>query len=382
MASIVQLGDLVRIEKGKKASQVFERLSANTRRYLQIDDLRPDAKRKFVEPFACPVASKSDVVIAWDGANAGTVSCNLDGYIGSTLAVLRPSTQQLFAPYLSRFLEGKFDYLQKNSTGATVPHVSRDVLDSLELPLPNLIEQRRIAAQLEQADRLRRTCRYALELSDSFLPAAFLELFGDPLENPKGYKVEELGGLFQTPPGLGTTKPCEPGGNLRCVRVGEVGFGGINLDACGFVNLSESERRRFMVETGDILLARAIGSEGHLGKLSICQPHTEILTFDSHLMRVRVNLSRLLPQFLATLLWSSGGRHLFMRQARRTAVQFNINAEQMSELAIPLPPLDQQQKFAALVERHEHLRATQREALRQAEHLFQTLLHRAFSAGG
>ncbi len=265
--------------------------------------------------------------------------------------------------------------------GATFAEINKEIMEEVLIPYRDIAEQQRIAGLLEQADRLRRTRRYALELSDSFLPAAFVELFGDPLENPRGYKVEELGELLQIPPGLGTTKPCEPGGNLRCVRVGEVGFGGINLDACGFVNLSESERRRFVVEADDILLARAIGSEDHLGKLSICQPHTEILTFDSHLMRVRVNLSRLLPQFLAALLWSSGGRRLFMRQARRTAVQFNINAEQMSKLAIPLPPLAQQQKFAALVARHEHLRATQREALRQAEHLFQTLLHRSFSEG-
>ena len=63
------------------------------------------------------------------------------------------------------------------------------------------------------------------------------------------------------------------------------------------------------------------------------------------------------------------------------SAQKNINLEILRELRCPVPPLALQQKFAALVERHEHLRATQREALRQAEHLFQTLLHRAFSEG-
>jgi restriction endonuclease S subunit len=58
-----------------------------------------------------------------------------------------------------------------------------------------------------------------------------------------------------------------------------------------------------------------------------------------------------------------------------------LNASLLRALQVIVPPLPLQQKFAALVERHEHLRATQREALRQAEHLFQTLLHQAFSAG-
>src|SRR2546425_9671897 len=110
----VKLGDVVEIEKGKKAGRPLDRPTSSSRRYLQIDDLRPDAKPKFVESFACPMASETDVIIAWDGANAGTVSCNLSGHIGSTLAVLRPITDKLFAPYLSRFLEGQFDYLQKN----------------------------------------------------------------------------------------------------------------------------------------------------------------------------------------------------------------------------------------------------------------------------
>lgn len=59
----------------------------------------------------------------------------------------------------------------------------------------------------------------------------------------------------------------------------------------------------------------------------------------------------------------------------------NISKEKFMSVVLPVPPLPLQQQFVALVARHERLRATQREALRQAEHLFQTLLHRAFSEG-
>jgi type I restriction enzyme, S subunit len=271
------------------------------------------------------------------------------------------------------------DHFLRAGRGGTQQNISQEFLKDYEVSLPSLPEQRLIATLLDQADRLRRTRRYALELIDTFLPGVFIEMFGDPLQNPRCYKVEALGDLLLIPPGLGTTKPCEPDGALRCVRVGEVGFGDIDLDACAFVNLAESERDRFVAEAGDILLARAIGSEEHLGKLSICRPHAAVLTFDSHLMRLRVDPSRLLPQFLASMLWSSGGRRLFMRQARRTAVQFNVNAEQISALPIPLPPLIEQGRFVTMAERVERLRAVQREALRQADHLFASLLHRAFS---
>lgn len=378
MVPLVQLGDLVRIEKGKKASQVFERPSANTLRYLQIDDLRPDAKRKFVEPFSCPIASKTDVVIAWDGANAGTVSCNLDGYIGSTLAVLRPSTQQLFAPYLSRFLEGKFDYLQKNSTGATVPHVSRDVLDSLELPLPNLIEQRRIAAQLEQADRLRRTRRYALELSDSFLPAAFLELFGDPASNPMQWKSCCLGDVLlsaQDGPHV-SLDYCDQGIpflSTRNVRPGELVWEDVK-----HISREDAQEqwRKVKPEKGDLLYTKG----GTTGMAKVVDFDREFAVW-VHIAVLKLRKELVVPLWLENMLNS---RFCYQQSQALTLgiVNRDLGLKRMPGICIYLPPLPLQQKFAALVERHEHLRATQREALRQAEHLFQTLLHRAFSAGG
>ncbi len=379
MAPLVQLGDLVRIEKGKKASQVFERPSASTRRYLQIDDLRPDAKHKFVEPFVCPVASKSDVVIAWDGANAGTVSCNLDGHIGSTLAVLRPSAQQLFAPYLSRFLEGKFDYLQKNSTGATVPHVSRDVLENLELPLPSLNEQQRVARQLEQADRLRRTRRYALELSDTFLPAAFLELFGDHVRNPKGFRITELGEFlsFVTSGSRGWAEYYVPNGD-RFIRSLDVKMNYISDEDAAFVNAPEgAEADRACIRTDDVLLT-ITGSQ--IGRIAPVPARLDGSFVSQHVAILRLKPG-LLPVFVSMFmsLKSCGQREIARLQYGQTKPGLSLG--QISEFKISVPPLPLQQKFATLVDRHEHLRATQREALRQAEHLFQTLLHRAFSEG-
>jgi type I restriction enzyme, S subunit len=100
---------LITIEKGKKAPEVLYAPTKTSLRYLQIEDLRPDTNLKFCEPFKCPKAVKSDAIIAWDGANAGTVSCNLEGHIGSTLAILRPVAEDtLSGTFLSRFLQGNF----------------------------------------------------------------------------------------------------------------------------------------------------------------------------------------------------------------------------------------------------------------------------------
>ena len=381
----MHLGEMLEIEKGKKTERLLNRPSRTSRRYLQIDDLRPGAKPKFAEPFACPLATPADVIIAWDGANAGTVSCNLNGFIGSTLAILRANSETVFPAYLSRFLESKFDYLQANATGATIPHISKDALERLELPLPSLPDQRRIAARLEQADRLRRTRRYALELSDDFLPAAFLEMFGEPASNERGHPLQMVEELFPT--GREGSK-CGPFGSaLRNDEYTPAGIpvwtmeniAGGEFREEGSLYISPAkydELKSYTVQNGDILISRA----GTVGRMAILATKHERSIIHSNLVRLTLDLQRCLPIYFTVLMKYFGSAIGRLKRGAEDAYSF-MNTGRISELRIPVPPLPLQRRFAELVAEHERLRAMQREALRQAEHLFQTLLHNAFADG-
>src|ERR1051325_4216035 len=108
--------------KEQKAPDIFEEPKAYAKPYLQIDDLRPGATPKYARDKSGVLATKNDVLIAWDGANAGTVSFGLEGYVGSTLAILRPNSNEILAPFLGYFLKSKFAHLQRTNTGATIPH--------------------------------------------------------------------------------------------------------------------------------------------------------------------------------------------------------------------------------------------------------------------
>jgi len=374
---IVQLGDLIRIEKGKKATRLLERPMPDSHRYLQIEDLRPDAKLKYCGPFDCPMVSRADIVIAWDGANAGTVSCNLHGYIGSTLAVLRPTTSRLFAPYLSRFLEGKFAYLQANATGATIPHLSRDVLEGLEIPLPSLSKQHRIARLLERADRLRRIRRYALELSDTFLPAAFLELFGDPRTNPKGFRIAELGDFlgFVTSGSRGWAEYYVPKG-FRFIRSLDVRMNYISDDNAVFVSPPDgAEAARTRVKTGDVLLT-ITGAQ--IGRVAPAPWRLDGAFISQHVAILRLKPG-IVPLFLSMFLSLECGGQREIARLQYGQTKPGLNLEQIREFRIPVPPIPLQERFASLIQQHEVLQRGQREALRLAEHLFQSILHWAFS---
>ncbi|MGD0651586.1 MAG: restriction endonuclease subunit S [Verrucomicrobiia bacterium] len=370
------LGELVEIEKGKKASSILERPTATSRRYLQIDDLRPDAKAKYVEPFECVTVTPSDAVIAWDGANAGTASFNLEGYIGSTLAALRPATE-LYAPYLARFLEGKFTYLQANTTGATIPHLSKDVLEDLRIPLPSLSEQRRVAGQLERADRLRRTRRYALALSDTFLPAAFREMFREWQTAARKFSVKPLEEVVQ--PDRGVTYgivqagPHIPGG-VPYIRTGDIIDGEIRPENLLRTSPEISESyKRSEVKFGDLVFS----IRATVGTVAVLPKELDGANLTQGTARIAPGpgMEKLF------LLWQ-----IRMPETQRWLMQhvkgstfFEITLAKLREMPVFVPPASLQERWAGLVARHERLRSVQRESLRQADHLFQTLLHRAFT---
>ncbi len=224
--------------------------------------------------------------------------------------------------------------------GATFSEINKELFESVQVPYCDLPEQRRIAGRLEQADRLVRTRRYALELTDTFLPATFHELFGNPVANPRGWeraRVCELGDPLKATEGL----------SEKGIEVGRI------------------------VETGSLLLTCIAGSETSIGNVVLADRR---VAFNQQINAVTPHRD-VNPQFLYGLFLAA--KPMIQRNTT-LAMKRMITKGKLEELVLIKPPLTLQQKFAALVERVERLRAVQRGALRQAEHLFASLLHRAF----
>lgn len=252
--------------------------------------------------------------------------------------------------------------------------------DRYRIPVPTLAEQRRIAAMLDKADGVRRNRREAIGLLDELLRSVFLEMFGDPVRNEKGWEVVRLGDCLQGKPVIGTIRPARENGEMCLIRVGELGRHDVTLERCGRVSLPTGDFARFQAIEGDLLLARAIGSERHLGKASVLQAVSEPVVFDSHVMRVRVDRTRIHPSFLWQWLQTSGGRREFLRQGGRTAVQFNVNASQVADVRLPLPPVNEQERFLGVASRVRAAQTRQLWSAASAQGLFRCLSQRAFWA--
>jgi type I restriction enzyme S subunit len=273
--------------------------------------------------------------------------------------------------YLRYALPVVLKRIEDRTPFVTVKHLSSEELREEPIPLPELSEQKRIARLLEQADRLRRTRRYALELGGTFLPAAFLELFGDLNTNTKGWESNAFDEVCAIDAPL--VDPRKP--EYRNLPH----LGGDNIESV----TGRILRFRTAAEDGLISSKFLIGPDHILfskirPKLRKVSEPRMVALCSADIYPIRPRSSALKPSYLVGFLRSDYFSRIVSSVAESRTNIPKINREELSDIPVLLPPIAEQEKFAALAKRHERMLARQREALNQADHLFQSLLDRAF----
>jgi type I restriction enzyme, S subunit len=257
--------------------------------------------------------------------------------------------------------------------------VPASFLETADIPLPDISEQMRIAGRLKQADRLCRTRRYAVALTDTFLPAAFLELFGDrsfPHVTLEELATDDRNSFVNGPFGsdLLTSELTDSG--VPVIYIRDISSGRYERTSSVFVTPAKAANLEFCsAKPGDVLVTK-VGDPPGIAAIYPAWAAEGVVTQD--VIRIRPNTELVSAFYMQGFLNSRLAHHEMSKiMVESTRLRFSLG--QFKEISVPLPPLPLQQKFAGLVERVERLRAVQREALRQAEHLFADLLHRAFS---
>ena len=324
------------------------------------------------------IAEQGDILISVRAPVGPTNLVREKCCIGRGLAALRPR-KRLRNDYLLYFLRHREPQLAYLGQGSTFGAINREVLEELNIPLPPEHEQHRIADKLEWVDRLRRTRRYAVELSDIFLPAAFLELFGDLRQNHHHWPFVELETHAEIVSGVAKGQKYGDRETVEVpyLRVANVQDGYLDLSEIKIIRALPADVESLRLKAGDVVMTEG-GDFDKLGRGAIWPGSIVNCIHQNHIFRVRLDKAILLPTFFAAFLRSAVSKDYFLRCSKQTTNLASINMTQLRATPVPLPPLVRQQHFSKLVTRHEHSRANQREALRQTDHLFQTVLHQAF----
>jgi type I restriction enzyme S subunit len=345
--------------------------SLNEARRIQIDENELKKYQLLIEDILINRVSKKP-----EGVGKAVLVSGLQepAVYESNMMRFRVDTKKVIPWYVVYYLasESSRKELLSKANISNQASINQETVKSLKIPLLPLAEQKRIVEILGKCDRLRRTRRYALQLSDTFLQSVFLQMFGNPITNPMNWEIEEMGSQI-TSIRYGTSSPPEyQKTGIPFIRATNIKRGYIQQEGLVYIsNFEASKIPKCKVKEGDLIIVRSGVNTGDSAVVS------EIYDGAYAAYDLIVELPKVKANYYNFLINSDYGKAIIEPLTRR-AGQPHINAEQVSSLRFPLPPLTLQEKFAQIVQKFERFRTQQREAERQAEHLFQTLLHRAF----
>jgi len=304
---------------------------------------------------------------------------DFQGKCSTEIIPLLPSND-LDRDYLAYFLRSAqtVSSISAKMAGARMPRADMDFVLALEIPLPSVAEQLRIVDFLNRADGIRRLRKQAQDIARQLIPALFTEMFGDLSTNPNGWPMGTIGDVI-TQAQYGTSKKAhEHGAGLPVIRMGNVlTSGALDLQKLKYVELNEKDQAKYKLETGDILFNRT-NSKDLVGKTGMWNGAFEAVAA-SYFIVARANRSKILPAYLWAYMNTTYMKRRLFDTARGAIGQSNINAKELKAFPIPLPQTDLQEKFAAHLEGIHSVMLQQETASSNAEHVFQSLLHRAFS---
>lgn len=293
---------------------------------------------------------------------------------------LRTKKEVLLPELLYYYLNSSFakETLQRiSNTTSGLRNLNMKEYGKQLIPVPPIPVQKKVAAILEKADAAREKRRQANQLTEQFLQSAFLEMFGDPVTNPKKWEKNSIGEITS----IVTSGLTPRGGANNYLKVGPYFLRSQNIKmnhldltdiACLPKEIHESMEHT-KVQYGDVLLNITGASIGRVAWYNIRDHEANV---NQHVCIIRLK-DRAFPQYISYFLSTQYGQYL-INNAQSGATRQGLNHENIRKIKIPIPPLSEQQKFAELVEKVDVLRTKQYQSEQELETLFNSLMQRAF----
>lgn len=272
-----------------------------------------------------------------------------DRVIVSPLYNVFKVSPELENQYLYYFLKSDIGHtlITSKAEGSVRDNLKITMLAEFSIPLPPLETQKLIAAQLDKCTALIAKHKQMLEKYDTLIKSRFIEMFGDPVQNPKGWKKTELGNLCKEVR-YGTSKPASENGKYTYLRMNNITYEGeLDLTNIKSIDISEDELPKCSVRKGDVLFNRTNSIE-LCGKTCLYKLD-KTMVIAGYIIRVRVS-EKLNPQYVSTLFNTKSIKKLLREMAKGAVNQANINAQEMQSIQIPVPPISLQNEYESFVQ--------------------------------
>lgn len=329
------------------------------------------------------LARAGDLLVSWAASLGVYKWSGEDACINQHIFKAIPNEKLIDKNYFFHILNASISKMEKKMHGATMKHITRGNFLEIEVPLPDITQQRRIAAILDKAEALRAKRSEAIAKLDQLLQSVFLEMFGDPVRNEKNWQRVALGDLLTS---------IDSGKSPVCLdrKAQENEWGVLKLGAvtkCRYISsenkaLPENETpdSRHEVKEGDLLFSRKNTRE-LVAACAIVRETPEKLLLPDLIFRLVIKKNnRISPIYLHSLLIYPTKRKEVQSLAGGAAGSMpNISKAKLSDLLVELPNIELQKKYETIGNSIEELRKKNLDSLLEIEVLIQSIQSKFFN---
>jgi type I restriction enzyme S subunit len=324
-----------------------------------------------------------DLLVAWSASLGVFIWHGEEAFLNQHIFKVTNIQPSADKDYLYYALQKSIEGILERTHGSAMKHVTRGKFLLTEIPLPPFDEQQRIAAKVEvlmdrvrEAKRLRTEARHDAErLMQSALGEIFINC------KKIGWGERCIGDVLCEKPQYGLSKKAfsEPAG-IPIIRMGNIVDGKVSFDNLKYVELKPEETTKYLLEEGDILFNKTNSAE-LVGKSAVYE-NTRKAVFASYLIRLKIDNAKAMPHYIVSYINSQKGQEYIQSQLSRAIGQANLNANKLQAMPIHIPPLDEQRRIMAYLDKVQQqvnvIKRAQRNTETELKRLEQAILDMAF----
>jgi type I restriction enzyme S subunit len=319
---------------------------------------------------------KGDLLISWSATLGIYTWDGDDAWLNQHLFKVVFDKKDFDKSFFKHLISMSLEEMGRDTHGSTMKHITKPRFDSFKIPYPPLAKQQKIAAILDAADNLRQKDRQLVEKYTALSQSLFLEMFGDPVTNHRGFEVGTIRDLVSTA-NYGTSAKAQEDGDYPYLRMNNITYdGAMDFSSLKYISLEDKDKPKYLVKKGDILFNRT-NSKELVGKTGLYNEDKEMV-IAGYLIRLRTN-ARANPYFIWGHMNSKHGKSVLMHMCKSIIGMANINAQELQNIKIVLPPITLQNQFADRIQLIEQQKQQAQASLEKSEALFNSLLQRAFT---
>lgn len=293
------------------------------------------------------VAQPNDILISVRAPIGALNFAKEECCIGRGLAALTPDRSKVSLEFIYWVLKWKKAELNSKGTGSTFKAISRKVLEETLVPAIDFEKQYEYAEILGKTYSIIKKYKKELNCLDGLIKARFVEMFGDPIQNPKGWEVVTIGDIV-TEVRYGTSKPAVEGGKYPYLRMNNLTADGhLDLNDLKYIDIPDDEIEKCVVRKGDVLFNRTNSIE-LVGKTAVFDlPEDMIIA--GYIIRVRLT-EKMLPEVLSQYMNLEALKGILRGMAKGAVNQANINAQELQSIKVYIPEMELQKQFVKMKE--------------------------------